>query len=111
MLVLIKPSTWHEADRGFRSYDRQPKTGGPSLFLSMAQSISSKAAKPSVNQYSIHVEHYVKTAANQWLLSAEYKDQQVLKDGHKSSLLNVMNQGLTEPHRADSVLPFLSPDR
>lgn len=30
-----------------------------------------------VDQYSIHVEHYVKTAANQWLLS-EYYDPQVI---------------------------------
>lgn len=29
-----------------------------------------------VDQYSIHVEHYVKTAANQWLLS-EYSDPNV----------------------------------
>jgi len=30
-----------------------------------------------VDQYKIQVEHYVKTAANQWLLS-EYKDSQVI---------------------------------
>jgi Uma2 family endonuclease len=30
-----------------------------------------------INQYSIHVEHYVKTAANQWLLS-EYDDPNVM---------------------------------
>jgi Uma2 family endonuclease len=29
-----------------------------------------------IDQYSIHVEHYVKTAANQWLLS-EYNDPNV----------------------------------
>lgn len=29
-----------------------------------------------IDQYQIHVEHYVKTAANQWLLS-EYKDSEV----------------------------------
>ncbi|MEM8832620.1 MAG: Uma2 family endonuclease [Cyanobacteria bacterium P01_G01_bin.19] len=29
-----------------------------------------------IDQYQIHVEHYVKTAANQWLLS-EYKDPEV----------------------------------
>ncbi|MGI0490748.1 hypothetical protein ACN4EG_02965 [Alkalinema pantanalense CENA528] len=29
-----------------------------------------------IDQYSIHVEHYVKTAANQWLLS-EYSDPTV----------------------------------
>jgi Uma2 family endonuclease len=29
-----------------------------------------------INQYNIHVEHYVKTAANQWLLS-EYDDPKV----------------------------------
>jgi len=26
-----------------------------------------------INQYSIHIEHYIKTAAHQWLLS-EYED-------------------------------------
>ncbi len=30
----------------------------------------------SIDQYQIHAEHYVKTAANQWLLS-EYKDSDV----------------------------------
>lgn len=30
-----------------------------------------------IDQYSIHVEHYVKTAANQWLLS-EYDDPNVM---------------------------------
>ncbi len=29
-----------------------------------------------INQYSLHVEHYVKTAANQWLLS-EYNEPNV----------------------------------
>lgn len=29
-----------------------------------------------IDQYQIHVEHYVKTAVNQWLLS-EYTDPQV----------------------------------
>ena len=29
-----------------------------------------------IDQYQIHVEHYVKTAANQWLLS-EYKDPEI----------------------------------
>lgn len=32
-----------------------------------------------IDQYSIHVEHYVKTAANQWLLS-EYRDRAVTLD-------------------------------
>ena len=30
-----------------------------------------------INQYQIHVEHYVKTAANQWLLS-EYDDPNII---------------------------------
>ena len=30
-----------------------------------------------MDQYSIHVEHYVKTAVNQWLLS-EYNDPNVM---------------------------------
>ena len=30
-----------------------------------------------IDQYQIHVEHYLKTAANQWLLS-EYKDPEVI---------------------------------
>ena len=29
-----------------------------------------------IDQYSIHIEHYVKTAANQWLLS-EYDDPNI----------------------------------
>lgn len=32
-----------------------------------------------IDQYSIHVEHYVKTAANQWLLS-EYRDRTITLD-------------------------------
>lgn len=30
-----------------------------------------------IDQYQIHIEHYVKTAANQWLLS-EYDDPNIL---------------------------------
>jgi phycobilisome rod-core linker protein len=39
---------WQEAVRGFRSYQTQARTGDPSLFLNMAQSINPKAGKPSV---------------------------------------------------------------
>lgn len=39
---------WQEAVRNFRSYDRKPKTGDPSLFLNMAKSISPRAAKPNL---------------------------------------------------------------
>jgi Uma2 family endonuclease len=34
-----------------------------------------------IDQYSIHVEHYVKTAANQWLLS-EYNDPNIILSFH-----------------------------
>lgn len=39
---------WQTVVRNFRSYDTQPRTGDPSLFLNMAKSISPRAAKPSV---------------------------------------------------------------
>jgi phycobilisome rod-core linker protein len=39
---------WQEAVRNFRSYDKQAKTGDPSMFLNMAQSIGPKAAKPNI---------------------------------------------------------------
>ncbi|OCQ91288.1 hypothetical protein BCD64_25110 [Nostoc sp. MBR 210] len=45
--------------------------------FSAYRSIESFCEYLLVDQYSIHVEHYVKTAANQWLLS-EYDDSQVI---------------------------------
>jgi phycobilisome rod-core linker protein len=39
---------WQEVVRGFRSYDRQPKTGDPTLFLGMAKSLSPRAAQPNL---------------------------------------------------------------
>ncbi|MBD2496391.1 Uma2 family endonuclease [Nostoc sp. FACHB-280] len=45
--------------------------------FSAYRSIESFCEYLLVDQYSIHVEHYVKTAANQWLLS-EYNDPQVI---------------------------------
>ncbi|MBI4781990.1 MAG: phycobilisome rod-core linker polypeptide [Oscillatoriophycideae cyanobacterium NC_groundwater_1537_Pr4_S-0.65um_50_18] len=38
---------WQEMVRSFRSYDRQPKTGDPTLFREMARSLSPAAATPS----------------------------------------------------------------
>ncbi len=43
---------WQESVRNFRSYDRQPKTGDPTLFLSMAESISPKGGKPNYKSIS-----------------------------------------------------------
>jgi phycobilisome rod-core linker protein len=45
-------SIWQETVRNFRSYDKQPKTGDPGLFLNMAKSISPKAAKPNLTSVS-----------------------------------------------------------
>ncbi len=39
---------WQTVVRNFRSYDSQPRTGDPNLFLNMAKSISPRAAKPSI---------------------------------------------------------------
>lgn len=51
---------WQEAVRNFRSYDRQPKTGDPTLFLNMAKSISPKAGKPnSTSIYDIDIDKTV----------------------------------------------------
>lgn len=51
---------WQESVRNFRSYDRQPKTGDPSLFLRMAQSISPKAGKPNTTSiYDIDIDKKV----------------------------------------------------
>lgn len=43
---------WQEVVRNFRGYDKQPKTGDPTLFLNMAKSISPRAGKPSVTSVS-----------------------------------------------------------
>ena len=52
-----------------RDYDRGDK-------FSAYRSIESFREYLLIDQYSIHVEHYVKTAANQWLFS-EYDDLNV----------------------------------
>jgi phycobilisome rod-core linker protein len=39
---------WQTVVRNFRSYETQPRTGDPNLFLSMAKSINPRAAKPSL---------------------------------------------------------------
>ncbi|MCU0565806.1 MAG: phycobilisome rod-core linker polypeptide [Oculatellaceae cyanobacterium Prado106] len=38
---------WQESVRNFRSYENQPKTGDPTLFLRMAQSINARGGNPS----------------------------------------------------------------
>ncbi|MCU0523698.1 MAG: phycobilisome rod-core linker polypeptide [Elainella sp. Prado103] len=43
---------WQEVVRNFRSYDRQPKTGDPTLFLNMAKQISPKAGRPNLTSVS-----------------------------------------------------------
>jgi phycobilisome rod-core linker protein len=59
-LLGFPKSTWQEAVRNFRSYDKQPKTGDPSLFLAMAQSISPKASGPKpTSVYNIDIERTV----------------------------------------------------
>lgn len=51
---------WQEVVRNFRSYDRQPKTGDPTLFLNMAKSINPKAGKPDATSvYNIDIEKAV----------------------------------------------------
>lgn len=51
---------WQEVVRNFRSYDRQPKTGDPTLFVNMARSISPVAAAPKkVSPYDIDIEKTV----------------------------------------------------
>jgi phycobilisome rod-core linker protein len=51
---------WQEVVRNFRSYDRQPKTGDPNLFLSMAKSISPRASAPTrTSTYNINIEKTV----------------------------------------------------
>jgi phycobilisome rod-core linker protein len=59
-LLGFPKSTWQEAVRNFRSYDKQPKTGDPSLFLAMAQSINPKASGPKpTSVYNIDIERTV----------------------------------------------------
>jgi phycobilisome rod-core linker protein len=51
---------WQEAVRTFRSYDKQPKVGDPSLFLKMAQSISPRAAKSeTTSPFNIDIDKTV----------------------------------------------------
>ncbi len=50
-----------------------------------------------IDQYSIHVEHYVKTAVNQWLLS-EY--------GHPLLSSNSLSQNSLDPSSAQSLTSF-----
>ena len=51
---------WQEVVRNFRSYDEQPKTGDPTLFLKMARSITPAAATPSrTSVYNIDIEKTV----------------------------------------------------
>ncbi|MBL1175261.1 phycobilisome rod-core linker polypeptide [Pantanalinema sp. GBBB05] len=38
---------WQEVVRNFRSYETQPKTGDPTLFINMAKSVNPTAAAPS----------------------------------------------------------------
>ena len=52
-----------------RDYDRGDK-------FAAYRSLESFREYLLIDQYSIHVEHYVKTAANQWLFS-EYEDLNV----------------------------------
>lgn len=59
-LLGFPKSTWQESVRNFRSYDKQPKTGDPSLFLAMAQSINPKASGPKpTSVYNIDIERTV----------------------------------------------------
>jgi phycobilisome rod-core linker protein len=51
---------WQEAVRTFTAYDKQPKTGDPSLFVNMAKSISPKGGNPSrVSTFNIDIEKKV----------------------------------------------------
>lgn len=51
---------WQEAVRNFRTYENKPKTGDPSLFLKMAQSISPKAGRPNtISTFDIDIEKKV----------------------------------------------------
>jgi phycobilisome rod-core linker protein len=51
---------WQEVVRNFRSYDRQPKVGDPTLFLDMAKSIAPRAATPTpTSTYNIDIDKTV----------------------------------------------------
>lgn len=51
---------WQEAVRNFRSYDKQPKAGDPSLFLNMAKNISPRVATPNpTSTYNIDIDKTV----------------------------------------------------
>jgi phycobilisome rod-core linker protein len=53
-------SIWQDVVRSFRSYDRQPKTGDPALFVKMAKSINPVAAAPSrTSTFDIDIEKSV----------------------------------------------------
>lgn len=53
-------TVWQEVVRTFRSYDKQPKVGDPTLFLNMARSINPTAANPGrTSVYNIDVEKTV----------------------------------------------------
>jgi phycobilisome rod-core linker protein len=51
---------WQEVVRNFRSYEKQPRVGDPTLFLNMARSISPAAATPTrTSVYNIDIEKTV----------------------------------------------------
>jgi Uma2 family endonuclease len=68
--TVINPCFMAEVlSKSTRDYDHGEK-------FSAYRTIDSFCEYLLIDQYSIHVEHYVKTAANQWLLS-EYADPNV----------------------------------
>jgi Uma2 family endonuclease len=68
--TIINPCFIAEVlSKSTQDYDRGEK-------FSAYRTIASFREYLIVDQYSIHVEHYVKTAVNQWLLS-EYNDSNV----------------------------------
>lgn len=51
---------WQEAVRTFRSYDSQPKSGDPNLFLNMAKSLNPRSSRPSSpSVYDIDIDKAV----------------------------------------------------
>jgi phycobilisome rod-core linker protein len=51
---------WQSVVKGYRSYDRQPRTGDPVLFESMARSLSTAPASPGrISIYDIDIEKSV----------------------------------------------------
>jgi phycobilisome rod-core linker protein len=53
-------SIWQSVVRSYRSYDKQPKTGDPALFASMASSLNAFAAAPGrVSPYDIDIDKNV----------------------------------------------------